>query len=89
MKLVAVKDDVYPTVLEQRYNIDDPLGGHVRLPPRQVLSGEIDLAKRFPDIVKTLDRTDVILFWHCVVKDPDARAFGTFGGWLLLPRCPR
>ncbi|MEW6365511.1 MAG: hypothetical protein AB1714_12865 [Acidobacteriota bacterium] len=89
MKLVAVKDDIYPTVLRQRYSIDDPLGGHVRLPPTQVLSGEIDLARRFPDIVKALKGIDVILFWHCVVKDPDARPLGTFGGWLLLPQCPR
>jgi hypothetical protein len=52
--LVAVPADAAGTPLKKSYPIDDPGPSRVTIRPGQVLTGKIDLTRRFPDLARIL-----------------------------------
>lgn len=83
---VAMEAEKYYPLLQQLYQVDDPGLSRSVLQPGGVLSGRIDLLERFPNLIETLKRTDVILFWTYQLKAVNGHTFERCGGWIEIPR---
>lgn len=61
--MAIVTNEPDPTMLEPALFIDDPRAGVVAVDAMQTVSGTIELSHRFPDMVETLKRRDLLVFW--------------------------
>jgi hypothetical protein len=68
--------------------IDDPTPDSTTLKPRESKQGEIQLATRFPDLVKVLKKRDVVLFWSYQPITTKQTIGKRVSGSLLLPKLP-
>jgi hypothetical protein len=85
--LVAVEtDNLGSRVLDKVDYIDDPGPGITQIKPGQSLTGQIILPKRFPDIVASLKRHDVIVFWTYQVVPVEGVDAPRSIGWVMVPR---
>jgi hypothetical protein len=84
--LVAVKTDAPGTVLDRSRPIDDPIVGTVTIQPKETVTGEIDLDRRFPGLPDGLRERDVIVFWSHQLQTVDGDLLPRTGGWVLLPK---
>jgi RHS repeat-associated protein len=72
-----------------RIDIDDPGPGAVTLSPSQVLSGRIDLGRRFPGLRDALQRSDVILFWSYETELSNEAKTNRVNGAVVIARTPK
>lgn len=67
--------------------IDDPGSTIAILAPHQELRGSIDLADRFPSLLKRRRETDLLVFWSYQFRRTMPQGVASrAGGWFLLPR---
>ena len=86
MVLIAVKANRTGDLLKKYMPVDDPGVTVVVLNPGQPMKGRIALNKRFPDLVQTLQESDVLLFWSYQLEPLDGAPLERQGGWLLIPK---
>jgi hypothetical protein len=86
MVIKAFETDAPGTPVEEIYPIADPDQSNIVIPPRGSLSGEIDLADRFPGLDEVLQRRDVIIFWSFQLNLSEKHLPCRYGGWLLINR---
>lgn len=64
MTIALVQADPYSTPIKQRAVIADPPPADPhRIIKGETIEGEIDLVDRFPGVIESLNRGDVIVFW--------------------------
>lgn len=85
----AFETDALGTPLDEIFPIaDPPVMDDITLPPGKTLKGEIDLLSRFPELLQTIEKRDVVLFWSYPLPfsglGEDAKQ--RLGGWFLLSR---
>jgi hypothetical protein len=61
--MAIVADEPDPTMLKPALFIDDPRAGVVALDAMQTVSGTVELSRRFPDLLETLKKRDLLVFW--------------------------
>ena len=72
--------------LERQMPIDDPGEHTLSLRPGQTIKGEITLTDEFPELIATLQKHNLILFWSHQLDSIDAEPMPRKGGWLLIPK---
>lgn len=82
--LVAVITDGPGTVLERTSPIDDPGPSTITINNGEMLTGEIDLEKRFPRLRQATGERDAILFWSYQFQAIDAPPEPRTGAYVLL-----
>jgi hypothetical protein len=87
--LVPVTADQKAKRLDEALYIDDPGPGVVTLSPSQVLSGRIDLGRRFPGLRDALQRSDVILFWSYETELSNDAKTNRVNGAVVIARTPK
>ena len=84
--LIAVRAGAGNAILSEDLPVDDPIIGDVQIIKNQKLQGTIDLEQRFPDLIHTLEKADVILFWSYQLTPIEKSSLPRQGGWLLIPK---
>lgn len=73
--------------------IEDPGPAETTLEPGRTVSGTVDLRKRFPELPKRLNESDVIVFWTYqltgMIGDKASWTSERAGGWVLLKQASR
>ena len=86
MILSAVKLDALGTIVEQRFDIDDPGIERLSLTQGQVLDGIVDLDERFPHLASERRHRDIMVFWTYQLDASDGRGLPRLSGSVFLPR---
>src|SRR5262249_35617243 len=84
--LIAVQLNAERSSVPEALYIDDPGPTTVTLRPGQTFTGQINLVDRFPQFLKALTETDVVVFWTYVPTRIDGTDGARFGGFIHIPR---
>jgi len=71
--------------LKRNVFVQDPTFDEISVDPSTPLTGDIDLERLFPDIVRTLKTSDVQVFWAYEAAD-SLQIPHWAGGWILIPQ---
>jgi len=84
--LVLIETDAEGTRLPSGVIGDPPLRPPVNVRAGEHLQGEINLNKRCPKLVSTLEMRDVVVFWTYQPEPRSAPPLERTGGWLTIPK---
>jgi hypothetical protein len=83
--VVVVQSGPEKRLIEEHLFIDDPKAGQVTIKPGESLNGHIEISRRFPTLLESLEEKDVFLFWSYELKCLGKPLGQRTGGFLLLP----
>jgi hypothetical protein len=86
MVLIATTPFGDRKVLDWVMPVDDFIISQITLNPGEEISGSIVLENRFPDLAKTLQASDVLLFWSYQLRPIGGDPLERHGGWLTIPK---
>jgi hypothetical protein len=86
MTLVLMRSHAGRQRVEEPPMIDDLVAGAVTLKPKEVLTGQVELIGRFPDIEEVLSKTGIDVFWAYELVSIENKKSRRLGGWFYIPR---
>jgi hypothetical protein len=71
--------------LPEPLSIEDPITGSATLGAGETAQGTIQLHRRFPALLETLEQREVICFWSYQLKPLQEGPLDRMGGHLVIP----